>query len=312
MSLVKRWEALGCGPEGAKGLETFVSKLEGLRDQLSEVRGAPVSDLEARARLYMGLPRDGQLHVDRLPRLSVATYRDMLRECKSWAQLTLRYGVESLGMRSMAPLKLPTKDHTGPKKGQTGAHLAELHNAEIDSRARAQVYVSGLPFHWTFRETKGLIGELSNGDLSVYVTMLPRKGTAIVKLKTDVEAERVIQLLNGKQIGGRVVLAKHDKFAQKTVDSNPQVNLSEAQQRVCQLDDSSSEESSSSAECHILAVETGVLDDSHWANTSLEERLSSQQCQERIVPDIVALCQTSKGVESAEAKSFESNIENFE
>ncbi|EER19801.1 hypothetical protein Pmar_PMAR027174 [Perkinsus marinus ATCC 50983] len=142
--------------------------------------------------------------------------------------------------------------------------------------------------------------------------MFPRKGTAIVKLKTDVEAERVIQLLNGKQIGGRVVSAKQDKFAQKTVDSNPQVNLSEAQQRVCQLDGSSAEESSSSAKCHILAVETGVFDDSHWAKTSLEERLSSQQCQKRIVPDIVALCQTSKGVESVEAKSFESNIENIE
>ncbi|KAF4716169.1 hypothetical protein FOZ62_015220, partial [Perkinsus olseni] len=58
---------------------------------------------------------------------------------------------------------------------------------------------------------KGLVNELSNGDLSVYVTMLPRKGTAIVKVKTDAEAERAIQLLNGKRIGGRVLLAKHDK-----------------------------------------------------------------------------------------------------
>ncbi|EER11896.1 hypothetical protein Pmar_PMAR008514 [Perkinsus marinus ATCC 50983] len=161
-----------------------------------------------------------------------------------------------------------------------------------------------------------ILGNLSAAKrrelLSDEAFLIVDEGTAIVNLKTDVEAERVIQLLNGKQIGGRVMLAKQDKFAQKTVDSNPQVNLSEAQQRVCQLDGSSSEESSSSAECHILAVETGVFDDSHWAHTSLDERLSSQQCQERIGPDIVALCQISKGVESVEAKSFESNIENFE
>ncbi|KAF4754703.1 hypothetical protein FOZ62_019191, partial [Perkinsus olseni] len=127
--------------------------------------------------------------------------------------------------------------------------------------------------------------------------MLPRKGTAIVKL------------LNGKQIGGRVLLAKHDKFAQKSfgAPTYSQANVSEVQKEDRQEGESSSEDSCSSAECHALSVENGVFDESLWAGTPVGERLSSQQHQGRVALRSREQCRDCENIDKV--KSFESTID---
>ncbi|KAF4650202.1 hypothetical protein FOL47_001371 [Perkinsus chesapeaki] len=91
MALIRRWERLSCGPGGSAQVDSFISDLEGVKEQLESIRGMPLTDVECRSRLYSGLPSEGKEYLDSLSLESVATYADMPKETRRWAQLDIRY-----------------------------------------------------------------------------------------------------------------------------------------------------------------------------------------------------------------------------